>query len=102
MALPAGSRPYIGDGGMETTMIFEEGIELPEFASFVLLEDARGRDALRRYYEAFLCLARDHAIGFTLDTPTWRASRRWGERLGRSPRQIADLNREAAEFGQRL
>jgi homocysteine S-methyltransferase len=102
MAIPDGGRPYIGDGGLETTMIFEEGIELPEFASFVLLEDDRGRDALRRYYEAFLGLARDHAVGFTLDTATWRASRSWGERLGRSPRRIADLNREAVEFGQGL
>jgi S-methylmethionine-dependent homocysteine/selenocysteine methylase len=102
MAIPDGGRPYIGDGGLETTMIFDEGIELPEFASFLLLEDDRGRDALRRYYEAFLGLARDHAVGFTLDTPTWRASRHWGERLGRSERRLADLNREAAEFGQGL
>src|ERR1700761_3726201 len=102
MAIPDGGRPYIGDGGLETTMIFEEGIELPEFASFLLLEDDRGRDALRRYYEAFLGLARDHAVGFTLDTPTWRASRHWGERLGRSRRRLADLNREAVEFGQGL
>jgi S-methylmethionine-dependent homocysteine/selenocysteine methylase len=102
MAIPDGARPYIGDGGLETTMIFEEGIELPEFASFLLLEDERGRDALRRYYEAYLGLAREHAVGFTLDTPTWRASRNWGERLGRSPRRLADLNREAVEFGRRL
>jgi S-methylmethionine-dependent homocysteine/selenocysteine methylase len=102
MAIPDGGRPYIGDGGLETTMIFEEGIELPEFASFLLLEDDRGRDALRRYYEAFLGLARDHSVGFTLDTPTWRASQNWGERLGRSRRRLADLNREAVEFGLRL
>lgn len=102
MAIPDGGRPYIGDGGLETTMIFEEGIELPEFASFLLLEDDRGRDALRRYYEAFLGLARDHSVGFTLDTPTWRANQNWGERLGRSRRRLADLNREAVEFGLRL
>jgi homocysteine S-methyltransferase len=102
MAIPDGGRPFIGDGGLETTMIFEEGIELPEFASFLLLDDDRGRDALRRYYEAFLRLTREHAVGFTLDTPTWRASRNWGERLGRSPRQLADLNRQATEFGRRL
>lgn len=34
MALPDGSQLFIGDGGLETTMIFEEGFELPEFASF--------------------------------------------------------------------
>ncbi|HVV90448.1 MAG TPA: homocysteine S-methyltransferase family protein [Solirubrobacterales bacterium] len=100
--IPDGGRPYIGDGGLETTMIFEEGIELPEFASFLLLEDDRGRDALVRYYEGFLGLARDHAVGFTLDTPTWRASRNWGERLGYSSRRLAEVNRTAVEFGRRL
>jgi len=102
MAIPDGTRAFIGDGGLETTMIFEEGIELPEFAAFVLLEDDAGRIALRRYYERFAAIASDHEVGFTLDTPTWRASANWGGRLGYSPRRLADLNREAIEMGQRL
>jgi S-methylmethionine-dependent homocysteine/selenocysteine methylase len=102
MGIPDGERVFIGDGGLETTMIFEEGIELPEFAAFVLLEDAHGRKALRRYYEGFLELAREYQVGFTLDTPTWRASESWGARLGCSPRRLAEVNREAAEFGQGL
>ncbi|MGD9735259.1 MAG: homocysteine S-methyltransferase family protein [Solirubrobacterales bacterium] len=102
MAIPDGTRAFIGDGGLETTMIFGEGIELPEFASFVLLEDETGQIALRRYYERFAAIARDHEVGFTLDTPTWRASESWGERLGYSPRRLAELNREAVELGQRL
>lgn len=102
MGIPDGERVFIGDGGLETTMIFEEGIELPEFASFALLGDARGREALRRYYEGFLELARKYEVGFTLDTPTWRASENWGARLGVSPGRLADVNREAAEFGQGL
>ena len=102
MAIPDGTRAFIGDGGLETTMIFEEGIELPEFAAFVLLEDERGRERLGAYYERFAALAREHQVGFTLDTPTWRASERWGGRLGYSPARLADLNREAVELGQRL
>ncbi len=102
MGIPDGTRAYIGDGGLETTMIFGEGIELPEFAAFVLLEDDNGRLALRRYYERFAAIARDHEVGFTLDIPTWRASANWGERLGYSPRRLADLNCEAVELGQRL
>jgi S-methylmethionine-dependent homocysteine/selenocysteine methylase len=102
MAIPDGTRAFIGDGGLETTMIFGEGIELPEFAAFVLLEDERGREALRRYYERFAALAGEHRVGFTLDTPTWRASANWGERLGYAPRRLADVNREAVELGQRL
>jgi len=29
---------YISDGGLETTLIFQEGFELPEFAAFDLLK----------------------------------------------------------------
>jgi hypothetical protein len=48
MAIPDGSRLFVGDGGLETTMIFREGIELPFFAAFPLLRDFAGREALRR------------------------------------------------------
>jgi S-methylmethionine-dependent homocysteine/selenocysteine methylase len=102
MVLPGGETTFIGDGGLETTMIFERGIELPEFASFVLLDDERGRAALRAYYEEYLDLAVAHGVGFTLDTPTWRASANWGERLGRPAAAIADLNREAVAFALAL
>jgi S-methylmethionine-dependent homocysteine/selenocysteine methylase len=37
---------FITDGGMETTLIFENGLELPHFASFVLLDDPQGLEAL--------------------------------------------------------
>ena len=102
MPIPDGTRAFIGDAGLETMMIFEEGIELPEFASFPLLEDDHGREALRRYYEGFLRLAREHEVGFTLDTPTWRASDRWGEKLGYSPARLAEVNREAVEIAHEL
>lgn len=36
--VPDGRRLFLGDGGLETTMIFQRGFELPEFASFVLRE----------------------------------------------------------------
>lgn len=102
MVLPGGATKFIGDGGLETTMIFERGIELPEFASFQLLDDDRGRAALRDYYAAYIDLAAAHGVGFTLDTPTWRASRNWGERLGRSAAEIGESNRAAVDFGRRL
>ena len=102
MVLPGGDTTFIGDGGLETTMIFERGIDLPEFAAFQLLDDDRGRAALRGYYEGYIDLAAAHGVGFTLDTPTWRASRNWGERLGRSMREISELNRAAVDFGLRL
>jgi homocysteine S-methyltransferase len=85
----------ITDGGMETTLIFQEGLELPEFASFVLLEDPTGREALLRYYEPYLEIARRRGVGIQLDAPTWRANRDWGERLGYSPEALVDVNRRA-------
>jgi S-methylmethionine-dependent homocysteine/selenocysteine methylase len=30
---------FITDGGIETTLIFHEGLELPDFAAFHLLRD---------------------------------------------------------------
>jgi homocysteine S-methyltransferase len=102
MALPDGSQPFIGDGGLETVMIFEEGLELPEFASFTLLRDEAGRAALRRYYEGFLAIAAKYGTGFTFDPPTWRASEKWGEMLGYSPADIADVNREAVAFAREV
>jgi S-methylmethionine-dependent homocysteine/selenocysteine methylase len=95
-------RLFAADGGLETTMIFDEGIELPEFAAFVLLEDEGGVEALRRYYRSYLEIARRHGLGFTLDTPTWRASRDWGERLGYSPERLADVNRRAVELAKEI
>ncbi len=93
---------FIGDGGLETAMIFGEGIDLPEFASFPLLRDPAGRAALRRYYGGFLDLAARYGAGFSFDTPTWRASRGWGEKLGYSAREVGDVNREAVAFAREV
>jgi homocysteine S-methyltransferase len=102
MALPDGKQLFIGDGGLETVMIFEEGLELPEFASFTLLREEAGRAALRRYYEGFLAIAAEHGTGYTFDPPTWRASPKWGEALGYSPSEVGDLNREAVAFAREV
>ncbi len=71
---------FLSDGGMETALIFQEGIELPHFASFVLLSTAEGRRRLLRYYTRYLEIARRHGTGFVLDTATWRANADWGEK----------------------
>jgi homocysteine S-methyltransferase len=88
-------RTFATDGGMETTLIFHHGVDLPDFASFVLLDDARGIEALRSYYESYLELARHYDVGIVLDTPTWRANPDWGERLGYSTDTLADVNARA-------
>jgi hypothetical protein len=54
---------FVADGGMETTLIFRVGFDLPHFAAFTLLDDGRGRAGLRAYYEPYPAVARDHACG---------------------------------------
>ena len=73
---------YLTDGGMETTLTFLQGVDLPCFASFPLLDTPAGRKHLERYFEPYLRLATQKGIGFILDTPTWRANADWGEKLG--------------------
>jgi len=89
---------FITDGGMETTLIHRHGFELPCFASFPLLDDERGVEALRSYFEPYLALARGNGVGLLLDAPTWRASADWGARLGYSAEALDDVNRRAVAF----
>jgi S-methylmethionine-dependent homocysteine/selenocysteine methylase len=97
---------FITDGGMETTLIFHSGIDLPHFAAFVLLADEAGVEALRDYFAPYIDIAREQGVGLILDTPTWRANPDWGDLLGYSEAALADVNRRSvellAEFRPRL
>jgi len=90
-----GKRLFISDGGMETTFIFHDGIELPYFASFDLLKNDAGTERLRRYYQEYAGIARANRCGLVLEAPTWRANRDWGARLGYDSVTLADANRKA-------
>jgi S-methylmethionine-dependent homocysteine/selenocysteine methylase len=87
---------------METTLIFNEGIALPDFASFILLEDPTGVDVLRAYYTSYLEIAAQHGVGIVLDTPTWRANPDWGDRLGYSAAELADVDRRGVALLEEL
>ncbi len=89
------SIPFISDGGQETTLVFQEGIDLPCFAAFPLLEKAEGPAWFRRYYEDYLALARRFGTGFVLESPTWRANPDWAAKLGYSPAALEAVNRDA-------
>jgi homocysteine S-methyltransferase len=88
-------KPFLTDGGLETTLVFHDGIELPHFAAFNLLKDEAGFSRLSRYYEEYASIARDRGLGFVLETPTWRANADWGQRLGYDASTLADANRLA-------
>ena len=84
---------FLMDGGLETTLVFLEGLDLPCFAAFPLLLDDAGRQTLKRYFEPYLRTAADREVGFVLDTATWRANPDWGAKLGFSKEAITDINR---------
>ena len=79
-----GDELFLTDGGLETTLIFHRGIDLPEFAAFVLLKDEDGTEEIRRYYAPTSRSHKEHGAGFVLESPTWRASPRWAGEVGYS------------------
>jgi homocysteine S-methyltransferase len=86
------------DAGLETVLVFDEGLELPEFAAFPLVDSDEGRAALQRYYKPFLELARDRGVPLVLSAPTWRANADWGRLLGYEGDDLAEVNRRAVAF----
>jgi S-methylmethionine-dependent homocysteine/selenocysteine methylase len=88
---------FLTDGGMETTLIFHEGLELPDFAAFTLLDSEAGRQAMRRYFRSYADLAERHGVGLVLESATWRASSDWAEKLGYAPADLERLTRMAIE-----
>jgi homocysteine S-methyltransferase len=89
---------FLNEVGLETSLIFYDGIDLPCFAAFPLLETEDGKRKLREYYRPLLRLARDNRTGFILDTLTWRANADWGAQLGYDAAALVQANRRAVEF----
>jgi homocysteine S-methyltransferase len=98
-ALPQlGGKMFLTDGGIETTLIFLEGLALPHFAAFDLLRTREGRAALARYYAPYVALARRDGRGLVLESATWRSNPEWGEKLGYAPEALDAVNAEAIEL----
>ncbi len=93
---------FLTDGGMETHLVFQEGMELPCFASFPLLATEEGREHMARYFAPYLGIAAERGVGFILDTPTWRANPEWGSRLGYDSKGLAAVNRDGVAFAAAL
>ena len=89
---------FLTDGGIETTLIFDDGFDLPDFAVFTLLADPAGREGLRRYFEPYAAIAARDEVGIVLETATWRASADWGARLGYDVDAVIDANRAAVDL----
>jgi S-methylmethionine-dependent homocysteine/selenocysteine methylase len=86
-------KTFITDGGLETTLIFHHGYDLPEFAAFDLFKQRSGYETLRNYFTDYASIAKTHQTGYILESPTWRASRHWGQKIGYSPVDLKEINR---------
>ena len=88
-------RPFLTDGGIETTLIFHEGLELPHFAAFHLLRSPEGEAALDKYFRTYAEITKWFGVGLILESATWRANADWGTRLGYTAEALAEANRTA-------
>jgi S-methylmethionine-dependent homocysteine/selenocysteine methylase len=96
MPVPRPGGPgFVTDGGLETDLIHHYGFELDEFAAFPLVNDVRGRDALRTYYGKVADVARRANASAVFEAPTWRANPDWGAKLGYDAAALDSVNRDA-------
>jgi S-methylmethionine-dependent homocysteine/selenocysteine methylase len=89
---------FLTDGGLETTMIFREGLDLPEFAAFDLLKHDAGYQALDKYFRTYANMARNYQVGLILESATWRANPDWSNKLGYDAETLAAMNRKAIDL----
>ena len=101
-SLPQLDRLFLTDGGVETDLIFNRGIDLPFFASIMLLRTPEGEKALDDYIRPYLDLARRLGTGFEFVTASWRASPDWAAQFGLTQEELDDLNRKSVERARGL
>ncbi len=89
---------FLTDSGLETDLLFNQGVDLPQFAAFPLLNDREGTDRLRTYFGAHAAVAAQANVGFLLEAATWRANADWGALLGFDEQALDEVNRQAVEL----
>lgn len=91
-------KTVLTDGGLETVMVFQEGIDLPLFAAFHLMNSEDGVRRLHDYFDRYIPLAKQAGVGFLLESLTWRASPGWTSQLGLTDADMARINRDSIAF----
>lgn len=102
LLFPADGTLLMADGGLETTLVFDHQLDLPDFAAFPLLRTDAGRESLRSYYRPYVDVARRNGVGMIVDTPTWRANLDWGVRQGLTSDELVAVNVDAVDFVRSL
>jgi homocysteine S-methyltransferase len=80
--------PFLTDGGLETTLIFHEGWDLPCFAAFLLLDSDRGRKALRDYFRRYIPMAIEAGAGSSWKAQPGAPIRTGERRLATAPTHL--------------
>ena len=91
------SSTFMTDGGLETDLIFNKGIDLPEFAAFDLLKSSDGKQTLKNYYQDYLVIAKKKCKGFILEAPTYRANPDWVVKIGYTLGDLQVIHNTAIE-----
>jgi len=86
---------FLTDGGLETTLVFHQNIDLPHFAAFDLYKDKKGTEVLKKYYLDYIDIAKQYCSGFILESATWRANPDWVLKIGYSLDSVNSINRTA-------
>ena len=98
-ALPQlGPEVFLTDSGLETELNFHQGVDLPQFAAFPLLDDVEGTRRLRSYFAGHAAIAAKADVGFVLESATWRANADWGALLGYDTGALDRVNRKAIDL----
>lgn len=93
---------YLTESGLETTLIYSDGMDLPCFASFVLLREEAGRRRLEDFFRMHMQIAVEHRANIILDSVGWRASADWGSKLGIGQEELDSLNTQSIRMLQAL
>jgi len=89
---------FATDGGLETTLIFHDRLDLPCFASFALLGTSDGTRRLRKYFDRYCAIGARYRMGIVLEAATWRANADWGRKLGYDEAALGEANRLAIKL----
>lgn len=101
MALHRNQLPQLGGDlfltytGMETDLLFTQGVDLPGFASYPLLETESGRALLRSYLENLIDVGKACGAGVILESATWVANRDRGASIGYTPDMLKARNAQS-------
>ncbi len=100
MATLTEDRIWLAWTGMETDLIFNQGVDLPGFAAFPMVDSSDGRARLRDYYLKLIEIGRDTGVGVILDTPTWMANPDRAQVVGYASSDLPRLTGAAVELAR--